>query len=266
MTHSHVNAVVSHDKSVEVEMLQQEVLRLQRLLEANGICHSGGVITNNRVFTPNNENFIDDVNPSRNYELHETTSKRSLNEIERQNLQNKSGYDEVRNCADTCLERMTCKKIIDALSVVLLNVDLFLKTVQRYPKSKSKESQETRELLSFAKQNEHSDDIVKADVPSAMKPTRQYKYCDNIEIQTKKIIDTTSCPSFKSNSLSSLLQKRRELNGVQLDHNKEDLKLKEELKKARKCKDQKMQIKRWLIEKEEKAENTLAAYSLDERC
>lgn len=270
MTHAQVNEVVSHNKSVEVEMLQQEVLRLQRLLEANGICYSDRVITNNRAFTPNNESFNDYVNPSGNYEMHETTSKGSMNEIDRQNLQNESGYGEVRNRADTCLERMTCNKIIDALSAVLLNVDLFLKTAQRYPKSKSKKSQETRELLSFTKQNEHSlkrmtsdsDESLKTDVPSAMKPTRQYY--DNIEIQKKKIIATASFPSFKSNSLSLLLQKRRELNGAQLDHDKEDLQLKEELKRARKCKDQKVQIKQWLIEKEEKAVDALAAYVLDD--
>lgn len=302
MTFAQVNEEIRQDNS-EVRALRQEILRLQQLLQINGIQHSLSSTSNSEISNTYRLSFGNDDDD--NYDKMESSiqiQNNAINELKNMNAltndtmsqeddsdtdrqdgnspsRNSSEIAKVKNSSAVHLQRITCEKIVNALGTVLVAVDSFLKSLN--PSSAVtgveglsepsilekrvycdndnavKKDGEDRWNLSYKSGlSIHSD--TKRSNGMAVNKTQFKNTAKGTETLTVPTSQKHNIRSSKSKSLSSLLKQRRKLHGEE----KDDLKLEEELKKARKNKDQKLQLRQWLLEKETKAENPKGSFYL----
>ena len=189
---------------------------------------------------------------------------------------------ETRNTSASHLHRITCEKIVNALGTVLVAVDSFLKNINLSPTKSGAEA-----LSESSSSDIHKKSFDCVDYELVKKEADKWKLshrCSPTHIDTKKCnniitnksvttsatrkTETFTVPTpmkhslhlSKGKSLSSLLKQRRRLHGDVPEDEREDLRLEEELKKARKNKHQKLQLRQWLLEKETKAENPTGSF------
>jgi len=266
MTFAQVNQVVQCGESAEVKILRGEILRLRKLLEMNGIKHNDVINTDNSIIDEKSrqsqdKGAVDDLSPiAGNNPLHHE------GDITKSNRKSISK-----------LQQMICKKIIHALGSVLLSVDMFLKTINTIP---TKPDDGQQQIMSYVSLFDKIHDLCEVDddasannketkieisscVGSTVTTNRDYNNvsCNKNNITSNIMHNHSNSRKIKS-SLSSLLKHRRELCS-HIDENKVDVKLKEELNEAKRQRDQKLQLRQRLLEREEKAENPLLSFTLD---
>lgn len=298
MTYAQVNEEITESQSSkEVKILQQEILRLQMLLQNHGIQYSDTLTTKAETTTathnhntPSNTNFAsrdnkyniengNDDYPLHTYAQDEVNMKQTVkidsnhklnNETEEVDSYVKEKTNEVKDASSTNLQRMTCEKIVSALGIVLVAVDSFLKTINIKPlPSRARESSELQRSPSNQVDRDPPKERSRVnwefnDKSTTNKINRATFQTPPTATEKKRVTSVFKPPEAinysnhaKNKALSTLLQQRRKLKGMEVENEIEDLELKEELKKAREQKEKKIQLRQWLLEKETKAEKPL---------
>ena len=185
---------------------------------------------------------------------------------------------EIVDNSSTYLQRMACTKMVDALGAVLVKVDSFLKTINFNPHLSREDLSSDNSSLYDRNDSIHhfenriQDSRMQGGLNNDLSDIKR-DHNDSVPVASITEVGTEFkipvAPASKGNvfnrtpgkSLSSLLERRLKLKGTRFVNEGKDIELKEELKKARRQKEQKLQLRQWLLEKETKAENAGALYN-----
>jgi len=155
----------------------------------------------------------------------------------------------------------TCKRIVNMLSSVLVLVDAFLASVvaPTNPNTRAEEYRVDTLPTWHADVSTHSGKDYRGEEDEMTSHLLAHSEVTR-EKRRQSSIPTPSNRSSKS-SLSTLLSRRKQLKGESEEsRDKDEAQLKEELTKMRKKKAQKLELREWLLEKEQKAENPVSFY------
>ena len=266
MTCAQVNENAIASKNDDVKILQQEIVRLKNLLKFHGISDTPQTQLEHSGLNSFNHNNIHDEET----QVHPYVEPMKYNSMEREDCESNDSVTPMETRTidvinDSSLEieqhstksthdhKQTCEKIIDALDMVVTTVDSFLRTIK------------LNNIVPQTSSTDLSPDINAKDVSVISNVT----YNDNIITKPLKPkqpkcndIDTTMTPKMapnesgrllnenRRNSLTSLLQQRKKLQGVDVQEEK----LKEKIQIAKKQQKQKLQLHQWLLDKEEKTQ------------
>ena len=269
MTFAQVNENVLASKNEDVKILQQEIARLKNLLRSHGISD----IPQTQVEQQSDLNSFNNIHlGEEETQIHTYPAPIQYNSLERDDCESNFCVTPIQTTIDvindSSLEieqqstksshdhKKTCEKIIDALDMVVTTVDSFLRTMKLnniVPETSSTDLSpgiNVKDVPAISTSTFNNDTIT---TPVELKQLKRNDVDTIKPTLTSKMVPKESgrlVNENRRNSLTSLLQQRKKLQGVDVQEEK----LKEQIQMAKKQQQQKLQLHQWLLEKEEKTQ------------